>query len=552
MSIDRRTEINDCEAVTLWVGSDTVTVTTLAGLFYEGSSSLSTQLSDADEQMHTTEDSLNTGTFSFDWSDSTLYMIIKDNLIDTQANGGVKFVIGDAVDLIGYEIGGNDVLGIPLATFFSGYRLDVSNSAAFTAHLFAGTEAALDKTGVTRIGYGAFHASKAQGPTDNVFMDAFRFIANDSPALTINGGTSGTPETLVDVSGDDITNGWGMVSNPIGSQFFIAAPCEFGEAVTNTDSFFHQLDSQIFLLGTGIGVTHFNMSMIGGTGTGTRSFALTNCLVINVDTVANWEFDATDHDEIKLIDTSFIDGGTFNFPVQSASNKFMTRGGFTGCAQVYFNTMDVDGAVFSSPTNALGGLLWDENSDETNQDNLVFNSAGTGHAMELNLTGDGGGGGGEFIFSISGYTFNGYESVSDGSTGNTVFIVDNNNDNDVTINHTGTVGSISYERAAGYTGTVALIATVTLTVTVKDSEGVAVEGARVRIENASTGVLVTQGETNASGIYTDATFNFGGDLAVLTKVRLKGFKFFRTSGTIISTGISVGVTLSDNIIVDLP
>ncbi len=552
MSIDNRTEINDCGAGTLWTGDDAVTVTTLSGLFYEGSASLSTQFSDSDQQMHTTEDSLNTGTFSFDWSDSTLYMIIKDNLQETQTLGGVKFVIGDAVDLIGYEVGGSDVTGIPLATFFFGYRLDVSNSGAFTAHVFSGAEGDLAKTAVTRIGYGTNHASKAQGPTDNAFMDGFRFIANDTPALTINGGTSGTPETLVDVSADDITNGWGMVSNPVGDQFFIAAPVEFGEDTTNTDSYFRQLDSQIFLLGTGIGVTHFNMLMLGGTGTGTRSFELDNCLVINVDTRANWEFEVTDHDEVKLTDTTFIDGGTMNFPVQSVGNKFMTRGGFTGCDQVYFNTMDVDGAVFSSPNDVLGGLLWDEDSDETNQDDLTFNSAGTGHAIELNLTGDGGGGGGEFIFSISGYTFNGYESGNDGSTGNTVFIVDNNNDNDVTINHTGTVGSISYERAAGYTGTVALIATVTLTVTVENEDGNAVEGARVHIQESSGGALVTQGETNASGIYSDSTFNFGGDLAVLTKVRLKGFKNFRTAGTIINTGISVGVTLADDDIVDLP
>ncbi|UCD24752.1 MAG: carboxypeptidase regulatory-like domain-containing protein, partial [Gemmatimonadota bacterium] len=93
---------------------------------------------------------------------------------------------------------------------------------------------------------------------------------------------------------------------------------------------------------------------------------------------------------------------------------------------------------------------------------------------------------------------------------------------------------------------------VTLTVTVTDSNGDAVEGARVRIENASTGALISNGTTNASGVYTDATYNYGGDLSVRTKIRLKGYKPFRTLGTIVSTGISVGATLITDTIVDLP
>ena len=94
--------------------------------------------------------------------------------------------------------------------------------------------------------------------------------------------------------------------------------------------------------------------------------------------------------------------------------------------------------------------------------------------------------------------------------------------------------------------------TVTLTVQVNDANGDPVSGARVRIENASTGAEISQGTTNASGTYTDATYNYTGDLAVTTKVRLKGFKPFRTGGTILSTGLTVGVTFQADNIVDLP
>lgn len=93
---------------------------------------------------------------------------------------------------------------------------------------------------------------------------------------------------------------------------------------------------------------------------------------------------------------------------------------------------------------------------------------------------------------------------------------------------------------------------VTLTVNVEDENGDPVSGARVRIENASTGALITNGTTNASGVYSDATYNYTADLGVLTKVRLKGYKFYRAGGTITSSGITVGATLNFNRIVDLP
>jgi len=94
--------------------------------------------------------------------------------------------------------------------------------------------------------------------------------------------------------------------------------------------------------------------------------------------------------------------------------------------------------------------------------------------------------------------------------------------------------------------------TVTLTVQVNDPDGNAVQGARVRIQNDPAGTLITQGTTDAAGTFTDATFNFVSDTNVETRVRLKGFKFFRTPGVITSAGLTVGVRFEPNKIVDLP
>jgi len=125
----------------------------------------------------------------------------------------------------------------------------------------------------------------------------------------------------------------------------------------------------------------------------------------------------------------------------------------------------------------------------------------------------------------------------------------NNSGVDLILNITGG-GSPTVRNSAGSTTTVNN--TVTLTVTVTDSEANPVEGARVRIELVSDGSLVADGETDASGVFTDSSFDFVSPTAVLTKVRLKGFKPFRANGTILSTGLSVGVSFITDSIVDLP
>jgi hypothetical protein len=92
---------------------------------------------------------------------------------------------------------------------------------------------------------------------------------------------------------------------------------------------------------------------------------------------------------------------------------------------------------------------------------------------------------------------------------------------------------------------------VTINVQVNDQAGAAVSGARVRVEVTAGGALVVEGTTNASGLFTD-TFNFTSDIAVTTKVRLKGFKPFRAGGTVTANGLDVGVTFNADTIVDLP
>jgi len=249
MSVDLRTELNACDNVTGWSGDGPVDVDNTTGFVYQGTNAITTQHTNADESIYTTSIG---GTRNL--SDSTCYMILKDNLVQTAANGGVQYMLFDGTDRIGYGVGGNDDPGMALDVFWNSYKLDVTTIGAVPyTNTYAGVLANLTTTAITGVGLGTVHLAKAQGNVDNIKLDRLSFHANGSYAIQENGGTLGTPRTTADLLSDSITNGWGLVANPTGSAYTFHGPTQFGEPVTNTTSYFSASDEQWTLIGGAVG-----------------------------------------------------------------------------------------------------------------------------------------------------------------------------------------------------------------------------------------------------------------------------------------------------------
>jgi hypothetical protein len=569
--VDNRTEINDCEDdnIDFVTTGSALGTNTAAGNLFENAASVQALHSNVYDDTYTIDDSGGT-LLNIDMTDVTCYLLAKDDGLGLSSVASAMIVLGDGTDRIGYTVGGSDAIGMPVRRQFSCYKLDVSvviaapGTADVDHHVFAGVEANLAHNSITQFGWGTLHSAKAQGNVANLWLDRFTYIANGSYAVTIQGGSSGTPETMSDAVGDDETAGIGLFANPLGSQFQFIGPTEWGTPSGTADSYFTATDEQWYWLGDNSGghavaATHFPFRLIGNA-TGTNSWVLERVVIVNTSTRAQFDMSDSNMDIVKLTAVTFIDLGVLTFPVQDVGNKFCDNGIFINCDKMDLQSLDMDGNTWIGSNDVDGAIAWDENTtDVANQDNSTFVSGGSGHAIEIAPTGTG-----PFTYNISGYVFDGFAGQSGTDTDRVFFInppvSDPAIDEDITINVTdgsainiqGGGEGFSYRTVAAYTGTVSINQTVTLTVTVVDSDGAVVEGARVRIENASSGALITQGETNASGVYSDGTYNYGGDVNVTTKVRLKGFKNFRTAGLIEGTGISVGVTLQTDDIVDLP
>ena len=359
---DNRTQLQDSADVNDVSGDSDASPqsnTTESGFVIEGGSALQFQVTNAQE--HVLYDQTAAGaTFNLDLSDSTVYIGIKDNLQDTFANLGGLICLNDGADGaggddIGYAVAGVDVIGLPYAKKYSFYKLDVSVVVASPGtngvdyFQYNGTEANLDQTAILQVGYGSIHLAKAQGTVPNAWFDGIYYIANDSYAATVSGGTTSVPETMADLVGDDITVGAGLFSNPIGAQYYIFGPTEWGDAGTG-NSGFEGTDEQWYYLGDNggghaIGATHFPMRLVGNA-TGTNAFRQTRVTNINIGTRAQFDFSDSNFDELELVSTAWVDFGTLTFPAQDAS-KFVNNSTFINCDQIYLSGCDMVGNCHS-------------------------------------------------------------------------------------------------------------------------------------------------------------------------------------------------------------
>lgn len=119
----------------------------------------------------------------------------------------------------------------------------------------------------------------------------------------------------------------------------------------------------------------------------------------------------------------------------------------------------------------------------------------------------------------------------------------------VTINVSGGGASPSVRNSNGSTTIVQ--ATVTLQVTIQDANAVAIPYAKVRIENASTGALITDGFANNLGVFTDSGYNYTGDVSVNIIVRKNSpgdtrYLPVTQPATIVSTGLSATISMTED------
>ena len=400
---DNRTQLVDGENAANVSGETTAAPTGLSGVtgtIIEGTDSIEFQMNDNQEMLLFDQSTADT-TFNVDMSDMTVYQMIKFGTAESYGGGslGGLFVFGDtadggAGDTVGYICVGADVPGFPYEFGFFGMKLDVSVVVASPGtnnvdyFQYSGTEAGLNHAAVLQIGYGSFSLVKAVSTSPNAWSDGIYYIANDSYAATIDGGTSGTPETMADIAGDDVVLGAGLINNPKGSEYGFFGPTEWGTPSGTADSYFTASNEQWYWIGDNAGghavaATHFPFRFIGNA-TGTNSVVLTNVVIVNTGTAAEFDVSDANMDTVEFIGCLLDSLASFGAPTAGTS-ALVIGCTLVNCGLVTGNEADFDGTSFLTPTVAAdaGAINWNETISTAHTiselDNTAFSMGSNNH-----------------------------------------------------------------------------------------------------------------------------------------------------------------------------
>ena len=495
MSVYGLTELNDCDNVTGFTDSNKApALNTTVGQRYEGTGAIESQHTNTagGDELDTAQTSGGGGTFSVDMSDRQLYIQLKDNLVDTYANQGIMAYLADGTNEVGFQMAGNNAPGMPVPPFYNVYKFDASNLPSGSNTTFAGTEGSLTLTAITRMGVGTVHLAKAVGNVANIFLDRLAYLSNGSYALRINGGTVGTPETMADVAGDDITNGWGLVSNPLGNQYVFFGPVEWGEPSASANSYFTASGEQWFWVGDNagghaLGATHFPFRVISNA-TDTVSFVLNSVVIVNTGTEAEFDMSDVNIDTCEL-DLCTLDSlGAIELPDSTITSGFTTNCTFANCGIITSNGADMTGSKVLTPDVSANeaGLVWNENADPDGElDNMTFTktSAVAHHAIEF--------GTGIPTTSITlrgcdfGTDFSASENTSPTAEAGSETFAFRDTTGTLTVNLVGCTGNFGYYSAGVVITVVADPATTKFTI--QDEMDIVLENARVFAETADNG-----------------------------------------------------------------
>jgi len=552
------TLVNSAETTGDWYTS-TGKIAAYSGFNREGTYCMGMSVSRTEEYCYDTVTSVDlTNKIVFSW-------MLCTGAADTQANGGFQIVLGDGTNTRGYYVGGRDNFAFQVTAnqAWSCFILDTSKLSSFSYTQHAGSSAP-SLTAITQIGCGCTTTSKALGGADNFFWDVIRYISNDgSAALTITGGSSGTPATFSDIEADDISTStgkaYGVIRELASGVYELQAPIQFGDDSGTNSIYFSDTDATIVFADAAVKDSYFKIKVVGNS-TGKTYFKLGEKVGSGDTAVGSkgitfqapsspvvGQFDFSDSDignatdeGVYIYGTKFfrLDGGIIlsSDATNGIGHEFIGNT-VDSCGQVDLGRVVVRNNVFASTIDSYGGtnpdgsaILWNSNINIKNCD-FRNNSDATYdlHAIQHDTAG---------TFTYDGLVFlgNDYDIHFTPASG------------DLTINASNDANPNTSEIEG--TGTVTINNAVTVLVKVQDKDLNDIQYVQVAVYKTSDRTEIMNKDTDSNGEASES-FNYLSDTGIEVRCRKASsgstkYKNFSTLGTITSSGYTLLVTLEED------
>jgi hypothetical protein len=471
--------------------------------------------------------------------------------LDTKQNGGIRIWLQDSSARNAYwYVDGKD-------TYFGGfkcYALDCDTTPS-------SYDVGFDKTNIKSIGFIMQVTGAARNAT-NTWVDIIRYTDKTTGGVTVYGGTGGSPSSFQELIDDEQSTATGKAYGILryeGGAMVIRGRIKIGLTAGTTPTYFKSTsqvliwtDATYYLPGTGLvpmlstAGNGIDVRGISGTypttfyfgnssGSGDTKVGVSGCF-LKAAGDAKFTFTITDAyvTVFGIYGSSFINASTISFPVYDA-NKDVLNCSFEGCGEVQPNNCLIRNCNFiASPSTTTGAIMLDSNSLGANIHTTYCKFISCSRGIRFPT-----GSQGSYSFtsmSFTGCTVDIRNEVAAGQT--------------VTINKDANSNPSTHEEPNG--GTTTFVGSVPITITCKNEAGNGIYQVRVRIEKVSDGSLVSQGYTNASGVFTDS-YTGSTPLDVKVIVRLKGYKFASAQTAIaVGTGMDTPFTMTADPAVNLP
>lgn len=445
--------------------------------------------------------------------------------LNTDVNGGVQVYMSDGTNTGYWYVTGK-------TTYPGGWYnpvIDLSRAVD------AGTKPTM--SAITTIGF-RFNLTAGAKKTQSLWIDHI-YIGDGLIAYGDDGGSSFDLDDVL-AADENVANGWG-IHRKIGGVHCFVGSFEYGDNIGVNSCDFKDLSQVGIFEDRKVNANLYNITVVGNT-TGTTKFQLgeqadttgvSGCLIRTQSLTQTPKYDVTCTDanvsNFKLYGCNFLDADSISLPA-SGANREVLGCSFEKCGEVLPNTCKVEDCSFISAddrgcriSTASHGLK-----------DCTFVSCP--HCVHVNVS--------------ASVTFDKIYFI--GSNGTDKWDIEHSVSGTLTVNCTGTPPSNpSYVDETGG-GNTDIINTVTLKITCKNEAGLAIQGVRVRIERQDNGNLISEGETDSSGIYQDTTYNYLGDLNIKAIGRLKGYKNNNALDKITSIGLSIPFTMIKDPAVNLP
>lgn len=518
------TDISACDSLTNWAVTGGPTMVLDADFKIEGSYSIGGDV-DVETGKYLYDYYTANGNTALDMSNKHLYiwaLCLTASFLDSKANGGIQLVLQDGSGNEGYwYVAGYD-------TYIGGWRrFIIDGNSTPTAN--NGTNPTASNIYYVGIIFKGLTKSKL---AENCFFDLVQYGLSTTAALSITGGTSGTPLTWADVlSGDQgLSKQVGAIREESGV-YYLQAPIEFGDSGGTGDMYFADTN-QIIVWEDTLASTSFYKFSITGNGTGTTSFVLGTVSgsginrfgsgggVITAAGAHKWTIDAetdyTDIDECFLYGVNMLNSGILQFRDNTNTQKIIGCT-FDTCLQLQPNEAEILRCNFLNSIDTSGAVEMLDNDDD-NITYCLFRNCDNG------------------VYFPSGETatrdFVGLDF--DDVVGN--YDVNNNSGSTVTANQTADSNANSYNPA---NNVVTFVNTKTLTIRNL------VIGSRVTVEKVSDASVIWAPFIADTSTEQKTDYNYVGDIDVYIKVRYSSastkYLPLKQQATITSTGMDVTV-----------